>query len=1072
MANRYWVGGTATWDATAGTKWASTSGGTGGQTVPGSGDLVYFDANSGANTVTLGINPTVSAVNCSGFTGTLAFGTQNITCVLTTANQWTQSSTMSVTGTPVVNINNTTSGTIGISVASGSVTEANAISFNIISGTGTATVNTGVKNLNLTGFAGTLANNSRTIFGDFTAVAGVTYTAGVNATSFLATSATQKITTNGQTLDFPITVGTGTSTNTLQLQDALTIGSTRNLTLTSGTLDLNSKTLTCGLFSSSNSNTRSILFGTGNITLTGSATTIWTTDTATNFSYTGTPTVNSTYSGSTGTRTMSFANTAGGTETNALNVNISAGSDSVGVYGKQIKNLNFTGFSGTATNFVRTIYGNLTLSSGMTLSSGTNATTFGSASASQQITTNGNSTIDFPITVGTGTSTNTLQLQDALTIGSTRTFTLTSGTLDLNNLTLTTGLFNANNTNNRSILFGTGNIIVTGSNATVVNLGTTTATGLTLTGTPVFNATYSGSTGARSIVGNTSSNPFTLNISAGSDNINLSNAPYFNNLNFTGFSGSQNNATGQTIAGNLTFSSSMTLSSSTGTYTFNGSSGTQIITTNGNSTIAGSFAVATSGSTVALNGALTTSGTLFLTSGTLDLTNNGAGNYTLTCNILSASNSNTRAIAFGTGNITLTGSSTNIISMGTATNFSYTGTPTVNCTYSGSTGSRGIVFGSTGGTESNALDFYVSAGSDTVSITTTTYVGTLNFTGFTGTLTRGNFVTYIYRNLNLGGITTYTSVVGSLTFAGTVATTQTITNSGVTINSPVTFFGTAIYAFQDALTMGSTRTLTFSSGTLQFKSGTTNAVGTFATSGTTQKYLISDTPGTQATISQASGTVSATYMQIQDSNATGGATWTAQYSANNGDNTGWSFLSPSYYNSSITEPSTLADIESCFNSVSSSIVENAGYADSESFTASFYRGLVENLTSNDVETGQASFNSSTTESTALLDIETVQANFQSAIVEPNTLADSENRLATFTRSITETLTSAEAEDRTAILFSSITEVSTEADLTSVQVNFNAAEVEGMAVLDSQIGRGWFKIIDDQNPNWVVINDTQ
>jgi hypothetical protein len=29
MANRYWVGGTATWDATAGTKWATTSGGAG-----------------------------------------------------------------------------------------------------------------------------------------------------------------------------------------------------------------------------------------------------------------------------------------------------------------------------------------------------------------------------------------------------------------------------------------------------------------------------------------------------------------------------------------------------------------------------------------------------------------------------------------------------------------------------------------------------------------------------------------------------------------------------------------------------------------------------------------------------------------------------------------------------------------------------------------------------------------------------------------------------------------------------------------------------------------------------------
>ena len=30
MADRYWVGGTAAWDGTAGTKWALTSGGAGG----------------------------------------------------------------------------------------------------------------------------------------------------------------------------------------------------------------------------------------------------------------------------------------------------------------------------------------------------------------------------------------------------------------------------------------------------------------------------------------------------------------------------------------------------------------------------------------------------------------------------------------------------------------------------------------------------------------------------------------------------------------------------------------------------------------------------------------------------------------------------------------------------------------------------------------------------------------------------------------------------------------------------------------------------------------------------------
>ena len=46
MANRYWVGGSATWNATVGTKWATTSGGAGGASVPTSADDVFLDAAS------------------------------------------------------------------------------------------------------------------------------------------------------------------------------------------------------------------------------------------------------------------------------------------------------------------------------------------------------------------------------------------------------------------------------------------------------------------------------------------------------------------------------------------------------------------------------------------------------------------------------------------------------------------------------------------------------------------------------------------------------------------------------------------------------------------------------------------------------------------------------------------------------------------------------------------------------------------------------------------------------------------------------------------------------------------
>jgi hypothetical protein len=77
MADRYWVGGTASWDGTAGTKWATTSGGAGGASVPTSADNVFFTAASGTVTVTVSATANCANLNFTGFTGTLA-GTSSI----------------------------------------------------------------------------------------------------------------------------------------------------------------------------------------------------------------------------------------------------------------------------------------------------------------------------------------------------------------------------------------------------------------------------------------------------------------------------------------------------------------------------------------------------------------------------------------------------------------------------------------------------------------------------------------------------------------------------------------------------------------------------------------------------------------------------------------------------------------------------------------------------------------------------------------------------------------------------------------------------------------------------------
>lgn len=70
MAARYWVGGTANWDATAGTKWALTSGGAGGQAVPTSADDVFFTAASGAVTVSVSAAASCLTLIFTGYTGT------------------------------------------------------------------------------------------------------------------------------------------------------------------------------------------------------------------------------------------------------------------------------------------------------------------------------------------------------------------------------------------------------------------------------------------------------------------------------------------------------------------------------------------------------------------------------------------------------------------------------------------------------------------------------------------------------------------------------------------------------------------------------------------------------------------------------------------------------------------------------------------------------------------------------------------------------------------------------------------------------------------------------------------
>jgi hypothetical protein len=513
MAARYWVGGSGTWDASTTANWSATSGGASGASAPISTDTVTFDTNSGTaatvsvaatatcstctinksdinlnltgsptftstftlTTGTITLNRytlTIAAISTSNTnTRTIAFGTGRIKCT-SSGNAWVIATTtnLTFTGTPVVEFAN--SGAVATTYSM-TMPEATSPSLLVTTGTYVLAVGGTVGNLDLTGFSGSLGVNARTIYGNLVISTGTTIVAGSSTTTFGATSGTKTITTNGKTLDFTITFdGVG---GTFQLLGNLTQGSTRLTTLTNGTLDLNSFTYSCGLFNSNNSNARTIAFGTGSITTNGTGT-VWNITSATNMTTTGTPVVNI----SNNTATAAAVVPGGLSEANAMSFNFPNGTYALTFMansGSTAKNVDFTGFAGTlgTTNATATIYGNLTISTGMSLTSSANTLTFGATSGTKTITTNGK-TVDFPLTFnGVG---GTFSFADALTQGSTRAFTITNGTVKfLAGSTNTVGSFATGAGTTQRFLQST----VAGTQATITDpSGTNAASHLTI----------------------------------------------------------------------------------------------------------------------------------------------------------------------------------------------------------------------------------------------------------------------------------------------------------------------------------------------------------------------------------------------------------------------------------------------------------------------------------------------------------------------------------------------------------------------------------------------------------------
>ena len=334
----------------------------------------------------------------------------------------------------------------------------------------------------------------------------------------------------------------------------------------------------------------------------------------------------------------------------------------------------------------------------------------------------------------------------------------------------------------------------------------------------------------------------------------------------------------------------VTISGTAPSIYFFGRGVTQKITSSGQTFVASSnFSFDTVSGTVQLQDSLIIDAQVSLDSGTLDLNNN---NLTLTTTnnfAFSSSNSVTRAIAFGTAGINISNAGTSVWDTTNETNLTTTGTTKIVTIGTGST-TCSVSTGSL--SEANAVSFKFNAGTYTLTFlnSAANTAKSVDFTGFAGTWAATSTAT-LYGDLTLATGMTLTTSASAMTF-GATSGTQTITSNTKTIDFPITKSGAGTLIAADALTLGSTRALTFALGTIQLKAGATSTVGSFATSGTTLKYLQSTTSGTQATISDASGTNTVTYLSIKDSAATGGATFDASAvtNVNAGNNTGWTGL--------------------------------------------------------------------------------------------------------------------------------------------------------------------------------------
>lgn len=620
---------------------------------------------------------------------------------------------------------------------------------------------------------------------------------------------------------------------------------------------------------------------------------------------------------------------------------------------RSCRSINCTGFTGTLTKIVDLNIGDSTAGasnialkfvSGMTLADNGGQFIFNSTSATiQEVDFAGKSTRNV-VFQGAGSSYQYTGAHNADVLSSS-TVTLTQGTLDINGQTCSWGAFNSNNLNTRTLTLGAANITITGTGESVWFLGSTNSTLNGGTSTITFTGSNSG------IIGGTGNDYYNV-VATGSGSFSIPFSLLCENFTRTGtstktdtlslastitcsgtFTANGNSATNRLLIQSNSTGTSRTITAATVSVT---NSDFQDITGAG----AGSWDLsAITGNSGDCGG---NSGITFTTPTTQTCTMSTNKNWDdvtiwtsrvpLPQDNISGANItggqlNTNGMPRLGKDINWTGATGGFAWGFNITNPSIFGSITL---VSGMT----AIGGSTITLEGRGTHTITSAG---VSISPPTQISSIggsytlqdalsiggNFTFNQGTFDANDFnVTCLTfsssnnntRTIDMGaGVWSLTGTSGTiwnigtggnLTFSGS-SSTITVTS---TSSSTRTIVAALTFGILNYTVAGSTgtlalqgngmtwNTLNFSDAsnarTLQFFAGHTFNFTTFNVQGTSGKLMTvkSHSNGNTYTLSKSSGIVSCDYLSIQDSTATGGATWYAGANSTSvSGNSGWIF---------------------------------------------------------------------------------------------------------------------------------------------------------------------------------------